>query len=275
MIVNRSAPPGPVVPGLSYEDVPKAIEWLCGAFGFTERLRTPPEADGTIHHTQLAIGEGSMILTGVPVAERRGDGSKMLAHGPMVYVEDVDAHFERARKFGAKIVNPPTTCPFGERQYSAEDLAGYRWAFSQHVADVNPVEWGAQVSDIKSHLELLPRPRLCYLEIPAVDVHQSAAFYEKVFGCNIRNRDSARPSFDLGDVSGAWVTDRPITREPGLLPYIWVDDIDGVLARAASQGGEVVDAVHHDHPDSTCWIATFRDPAGNLIGLYQEAPRGF
>jgi len=273
MIENRSAPPGPVVPGLSYEDVPKAIEWLCAAFGFTERLRTPPEPDGSIHHTQLAIGEGSMILTGVPAAERRRDGSKAPAHGPMVYVQDVDAHFERAKKFGAKIVDPPTTCPFGERQYSAEDPAGYRWTFSQHVADVDPVEWGAQVSDIKSHLELLPRPRLCYLEIPAVDVHQSAAFYEKVFGCNIRNRDSARPSFDLGGVSGAWVTGRPINREPGLLPYIWVDGIDEVLARAASHGGEVVDVVHHDHPDSTCWIATFRDLAGNPIGLYQEAPR--
>jgi uncharacterized glyoxalase superfamily protein PhnB len=272
MIENRSAPPGPVVPCLSYEDVPKAIEWLCGAFGFTERLRTPAEADGTIHHTQLAIGEGSMILTGIPVAER-GVGSKKLAQGPMVYVEDVDAHFERAKKFGVEIVNPPTTAPFGERQYTALDLAGYRWAFSQHVADVKPEDWGAQVAEIKNKLERLPLPRFCYLEIPAVDVHQSAAFYEKVFGCNIRRRESARPSFDLGNVSGAWVTGRPISREPGLLPYIWVDGIDEVLARAASHGGEVVEAVHHDQPDSTSWIATFRDPAGNLIGLYQEAAR--
>src|ERR1700690_1101306 len=111
MIENRSAPPGPLVPGLSYEDVPKAIEWLCGAFGFTELLRTPPEADGTIHHKQLAIGEASVILTRVPVAEPSGDGSNALAHGPIVYVEDVDAHFDRAKKFGSKIVNPPTTCP--------------------------------------------------------------------------------------------------------------------------------------------------------------------
>jgi uncharacterized protein len=213
-----------------------------------------------------------MILTGVPVAERGGAASKA-AHGPMVYIADVDAHCERAKKFGAKILNPPATHVFGERQYSALDLAGYRWAFSQHVADVNPVEWGAQVVEIKSSLELLPRPRLCYLEIPAIDVHRSAAFYERVFGCNIRNRDSNRPSFDLGSVSGAWVTGRPISCEPGLLPYIWVDGIDDVLARAASHGGEVVEGVHHDHPDGTSWIATFRDPAGNVIGLYQEAQR--
>jgi predicted enzyme related to lactoylglutathione lyase len=275
MIVNRSAPPGPIVPVLSYNDVAKAIEWLCGAFGFKERLRTPLEADGTIHHTQLAVGEGSVILHGVPVADRRPRDPNAFVDGPMVYVEDVDAHFERAKKFGAKIVNPPATCPFGERQYSVLDLAGYRWAFSQSVADVDPVDWGAQVADIQSSVAPLRRPRVCYLEIPAVDVHQSALFYEKVFGCNIRNRDSARPSFDFvrGNVSGAFVTARPICREPGLLPYIWVDGIDDVLARAASQGGEIVDAVHPDHPGGTCWIATFRDPAGNLIGLYQEAAR--
>jgi predicted enzyme related to lactoylglutathione lyase len=274
MIENRSAPPGPIVPGLSYDDIPKAVEWLCGAFGFKERLHTPVEADGTIHHTQLLVGEGSMILTGVPMAER-GEAVSKAAHGPMVYVEDVDAHCERAKKFGAKIVNPPTTHMFGERQYSAEDLAGYRWAFSQSVADVDPLEWGAQVLDIQSSVAPLRLPRLCYLEIPAVDVHQSAAFYEKVFGCKIRSRDSARPSFDFvrGNVSGAFVTGRPISREPGLLPYIWVDGIDDVLARAASSGGDVVEAVRPDHPGGTCWIATFRDPAGNVIGLYQEASR--
>ena len=275
MIENRSAPPGPVVPCLNYEDVPKAIEWLCGAFGFEERLRTPPEPDGTIHHAQLAVGEGSVMLNGVPVADRGKEGPNVLRQGPMVYVQDVDAHFERAKKFGARILKPPVTAAFGERQYSVEDLAGYHWAFSQSVADVNPEDWGAQVSRIRHRLELLPRPRFCYLEIPAVDFHQSVAFYEKVFGWNIRHRDTDRPSFDdaRGNISGAWVTGLHICRESGLLPSIWVDGIDDVLARIASNGGEVVEPVHHDHPDSTAWIATFRDPAGNPMRLYQEAPR--
>jgi predicted enzyme related to lactoylglutathione lyase len=265
---NRSAPPGPVVPWLTYEDVDKAIRWLCGAFGFTERLRTPPEPDGTIHHAQLAVGEGAVVLTG-----QRGQG----AASPNLYVrvEDVDGHCERARKFGAHILRPPATCPFGERQYTAEDLVGYQWTFSQSVADVNPEEWGATVAQIKSRVALLPRPRFCYLEIPAVDAHQSAVFYEKVFGWNIRNRESDRPSFDdaTGYVSGAWVTGRDVSREPGLLPYIWVDGIDEILTRAAVHGGAVVETPHPDHPGSTSWIATFRDPAGNLMGLYQEAPR--
>lgn len=264
--MNRSAPPGPIVPVLIYVDAPKAVEWLSAAFGFTERLHTPAQPDGTIHHTQLAVGRGSVILTGDRGRPASRSGSLM------VYVDDVDAHFERAREFGAKILRPPATHPFGERQYTAEDFGGYEWTFSQSVADVEPKEWGAIVSEIESPLALLPRPRLCFLEIPAVDVHQSVAFYEKVFGWNIRHRDTARPSFDdaTGYVSGAWVTGRAIHSDPGLLPYIWVDDIDRILARIASEGGQVVEARRHDDPDSSSWIATFHDPAGNTIGLYQE-----
>jgi uncharacterized glyoxalase superfamily protein PhnB len=139
MITNRSAPPGPIVPVLTYADVDRAIAWLSGAFGFTERLRTPPEPDGTIHHAQVAVGSGAVILSGGLAAE---------PGQAFVPVEDVDAHCARARQFGAHIVNPPNTCAFGERQYTAEDLEGYRWTFSQSVADVNPVDWGARTPKI-------------------------------------------------------------------------------------------------------------------------------
>ena len=100
------------------------------------------------------------------------------------------------------------------------------------------------------------------------------AFYEKVFGWNIRHRDSSRPSFDdaTGYVSGAWVAGRTIAREPGMLPYIWIDGIDATLSRVAAHGGEVVKSTHLDSPGGE-WIATFRDPAGNLMGLYQEGGR--
>ena len=70
-----------------------------------------------------------------------------------------------------------------------------------------------------------------------------------------------------------WVTDGDASRDLGLLPYIWVDSIDGTLSQATAHGGVVVEAAHPDSPGGTCWIATFRDPAGNLIGLYQEGPR--
>jgi uncharacterized glyoxalase superfamily protein PhnB len=63
-----------------------------------------------------------------------------------VRVEDVDSHFEQARDFGARILSPPTDYPFGERQYTAEDLAGHRWTFSESISDVDPEDWGATVA---------------------------------------------------------------------------------------------------------------------------------
>jgi predicted enzyme related to lactoylglutathione lyase len=113
---------------------------------------------------------------------------------------------------------------------------------------------------------------LSYLHVPALDVHRSAAFYERVFGWTIRGRDSDHPGFDdaTGHISGAWVTDQAIAREPGLLPYIYVDRIDDTLQQVVAQGGEVVKT---PYPEGNPWIATFRDPAGNVLGLWQEGPR--
>jgi uncharacterized glyoxalase superfamily protein PhnB len=144
MTNNRSFPPGPIVARLIYDDVAQAVEWLKGAFGFTERLRTPAEPDGTIHHLQLLVGGGSVILTGQRggVLPPKGQFIPNL----MVRVDDVDAHFERASQFGARIVNPLKTHAYGERQFTAEDPSGYLWTFSQSVADVAPEEWGAIVS---------------------------------------------------------------------------------------------------------------------------------
>src|SRR5215467_7561883 len=82
---------------------------------------------------------------------------------------------------------------------------------------------------------------LSYLHIPAVDVQQSASFYEQIFGWKIRGRDTDYPGFDdgTGHVSGAWVTDLAIALKPGLLPYIYVDHIDDILKQVEAQGGEV------------------------------------
>jgi predicted enzyme related to lactoylglutathione lyase len=268
MTENRSAPPGPVVPMLAYDNVDKAIEWLSEAFGFTERLRTPPEPDGNIHHAQLTIGAGAVILVG------QRNSSLGLAQKARLFVpvNHVNTHLERATKHGAKIVNAPRDCEFGERQYTVEDPVGHQWTFSQSLANVEPENWGAKVAKIEAPRALLPRPRFCYIEMPARDVQVSAAFYEKTFGWNIRNRETRRPSFDdaCGVISGAWVTGREPASEGGLLPYIWVDDLRASVKKVSECGGIVVDAPHPDHPGGTSWIATFRDPAGNLLGLYQE-----
>lgn len=279
MLQNLFAPPGTIVPRLIYDDVAAAIDWLCGAFGFVERLCTPAEPDGTIHHAQLAYGLGSVILTGNSAEFRgaaKGQALKpgQFPEGLMVRVEDAQAHYERARDFGAKIISPPKRCEFGEIQYSAEDLVGKRWTFTQSFADVDPTSWGAKIAKIENTVALLPRPRVCYLQIPAIDAQRSADFYEKVFGWNIRHRDSAHPSFDDATtyVSGAFVTDRQPSENTGILVSIWVDNLPEVLARVTANGGQIVDPPSLDSPGGEL-IANFRDPAGNVIGLYEERPR--
>jgi len=140
-IVNRSAPTATVVPVLIYEDVGKAIDWLCGAFRFTERLRVGGR-DGRVMHAQLSVGEGAVML-GAPGAEFRPPRSNEVSQYVHIHVEDVDRHFEHAKRSGARIIHPPANMPFGERPYTAEDLAGHRWTFSQSIADVTPEQWGA------------------------------------------------------------------------------------------------------------------------------------
>ncbi len=130
---NRSLPPGQIIPELTYPNVSAASLWLCRAFGFSERLRI---AD---HRIQLRYGSGSIVLLNGAATNGSATYSN---HGVMVRVENADEHFARAQQAGARIINSPTTYPYGERQYSAEDLAGHRWTFTQTVADVHPSEWG-------------------------------------------------------------------------------------------------------------------------------------
>jgi uncharacterized glyoxalase superfamily protein PhnB len=133
MLANRSMPRSTVIPELAYSDIGKAIDWLCETFGFTLRLRI---AD---HRAQLNVGDGAVVLT-----ERRGgEGSGGdVAHSVMVRVEDAHGHHERARQRGARILRPPVDYPYGERQYTVEDLGGHYWTFSQSIADIDPNDWG-------------------------------------------------------------------------------------------------------------------------------------
>ena len=145
MLVNRSAPSATVVPVLVYEDAGKAAEWLCDAFGFKERLRAGPPG-GVVFHAQLIVGEGA-IMVGREGAEFRRPRPQEVNQYVTVHVDDVDAHYERAKERGATIVKPPADMPFGERQYTAEDIGGHRWTFSQSIADVPLEKWGARSPD--------------------------------------------------------------------------------------------------------------------------------
>ena len=109
---------------------------------------------------------------------------------------------------------------------------------------------------------------LSYLEIPATDPQASAAFYEAVFGWRVERRDDGRFSFTetTGALIGRWVTDRPIVREPGLMCYIYVANIDDAISHIPTLGGRVV-APKREEGD--IWVATFTDPAGNRLGVWQ------
>ena len=111
--------------------------------------------------------------------------------------------------------------------------------------------------------------KICYVEMPANDIRHSAEFYERVFGWKTRKRGDGTTAFDdsVGEVSGTWVIDRPPSTTPGLLIYIMVDDIAATIERIIAQGGELVQPVGADAPEIT---ARFRDPGGNVIGLYQQ-----
>ncbi len=118
----------------------------------------------------------------------------------------------------------------------------------------------------------LANGKICYIEIPAIDVRRSSEFYEKVFGWRLRQRGDGAIAFDdtTGEVSGTWVSGRSPATSPGLLLYIMVDSVAATIDTIIGHAGELVQPIGADAPEIT---ARFRDPAGNVIGLYQEPSR--
>jgi uncharacterized glyoxalase superfamily protein PhnB len=133
---NRSIPQATVIPVLIYPDLRAAVAWLSAAFGFVERVRI-----GEDHRSQLRFGDGAVIVGDVR-ADRRPPRPGEVTHSVMVRVDDADAHCERAKAHGARIVDPLRDFEYGERQYTAEDPAGHQWTFSQTLEDVAPESWG-------------------------------------------------------------------------------------------------------------------------------------
>jgi predicted enzyme related to lactoylglutathione lyase len=111
--------------------------------------------------------------------------------------------------------------------------------------------------------------KICYIEMPATDIARSADFYKHVFGWDIRQRGDGSVAFDDGvnEVSGTWVLRRPPSTTPGLLVYIMVDSVAATINLITANGGEIVQPIGGDAPEIT---ARFRDPGGNVIGLFQQ-----
>ena len=145
-----------VVPMIAYEDAAAAIDWLVKAFGFREQLRYT-EDDGTVTHAELATDGGGLIMLATPTPDyvsprrhretceqaRKSLANPYVVDGVLVEVDNVDAHFARAKEAGATILSEPEDVDVGVRHYRVEDPEGHRWMFSQTIAQVTPEEWGA------------------------------------------------------------------------------------------------------------------------------------
>jgi predicted enzyme related to lactoylglutathione lyase len=126
--------------------------------------------------------------------------------------------------------------------------------------------------DQKSNVDpRVSRPNgISYLRIPSHDVRRSAEFYQKVFAWKAGS-DPDHPSFEdgSGHVIGHWIKDLKVVGEAGVVPYIYVERLTETLEKIRSNGGEFVSA---PYPEGDLWVAMFRDPAGNVLGIWQSGP---
>jgi uncharacterized glyoxalase superfamily protein PhnB len=139
---NRSIPSATAIPVLTYPDVRAAVDWLSAAFHFVERLKI-----GEDHRSQMNVGESGAIVVADVGNDRVPPRLGEVTHSVLVRVRDAQAHCDRARAKGARILEEPTDHVYGERQYTAEDPWGHRWTFSQTLADVDPGHWGGLLYD--------------------------------------------------------------------------------------------------------------------------------
>jgi uncharacterized glyoxalase superfamily protein PhnB len=137
---NRSVPADIILPHIEYRNVGEALGWLNRCFGFVEHYRYGEPVAGA----RMFLGRAYIMLR-----TARGATPAQLGYGTQsmtVFVDDVDAHYARAKAAGATIVEELHETEYGERQYGVQDLDGHHWLFSRHARDVGPEEWGATVA---------------------------------------------------------------------------------------------------------------------------------
>jgi uncharacterized glyoxalase superfamily protein PhnB len=271
---NRSVPASAVIPVLAYVEVPAASDWLCRAFGFRERLRIGD------HRAQLVYGDGAVILT-----ELHSEPATASVH---VRVDDAAAHHEHARSHGAQIADGPADYPYGERQYTAVDLGGHRWTFSESIADVDPLSWGATRVDaehvpmrrIKANIKTSRRldggsqgaeaPALPAPERKSDRLEESRAFYVDVLGLvGGEGLDWIR-FFSAPNDPQLQLSVMSLDASAGIHPAVTieVDDVDEVHARAVESGAEIV----HPLTDEPWRVRRFfvKDPNGAVINVMKH-----
>ena len=145
MLKNRSVPADVVLPHITYQNVADALVWLTKAFGFTEHYRYG-EPGGRVEGAQMHLGDAWIMLNSARPGRASPEQVGCQTQSLTVFVDDVDAHFGRAKSAGAKIVEDLHETFYGERQYAVKDLEGHHWLFSHHARDVSPDEWGATIA---------------------------------------------------------------------------------------------------------------------------------
>ena len=138
-----------ILPYLNYADPKPVIEFLINAFGFEQGLLLDMP-DGSVGHCELQMnGETLMLSSEFPEGGLSSPKSLGGVHATvLVYVDDVDVHFEHAKAAGAQIVEEPTDQFYGDRTYRALDPEGVGWEFHQHVRDVTPEEMAAALASM-------------------------------------------------------------------------------------------------------------------------------
>ena len=136
-----------VTPYLFVDDAAAAIEFYASVFGATERLRMPAPG-GRIGHAELQLGD-SLLMVADEFPEMGGRSPRTVGGSPVivsVYVEDVDAVFERAVQAGATALRPVEDQFYGDRTAQLEDPFGHQWSVATHVEDVPPDEMERRVA---------------------------------------------------------------------------------------------------------------------------------
>ena len=264
MLTNRSMPSGTVIPELPYSDVIAAAKWLCTAFGFAERLRIGA------HRVQLSVGDASIV-----VVERGSGGTSTASSRVMVRVENADAHRARAAVAGAHIASEPTDYPYGERQYSALDLEGHRWTFSQSIADVDPASWGGEAMRPEESRanEFDPRPPL-WIGHVILETHRMAesAQFMRTIGMRTVYEGADAGVFEMrGGTHLILIAKSEVA--PGDAPFdLMVEDLHATHRHFTALGLaptpiEAVPAFEHE-------LFRVREPAGHLITFYSSHVAG-
>ncbi len=267
---NRTMPPCTIIPELVYDDVLAAMRWLCDTFGFAERWHAGD------HRAQLSFAGGTVAIT-EPRTSRALPGPISL----VVRVDDADAHCAHARARGASIVAEPRDFAYGERQYTAEDLGGHRWCFSQSISDVVPEDWGG-TSGPALQAGASPAGTQISVMLIVPDGDAAVSWYCDALGAEVL--------WDLGGVAGLRVGGAPFflheanpdndaedspdqIGQTSVRVEVFVDDPDALVERAVAAGarqGSPVTA--HEVPWGTHRQGGFHDPFGHRWSVGDTSP---